>query len=70
MQERFQGPEVLRLQLSTEPCSQLSLNQEQHTEQRRCHTTFPIAYEGLSHVPSRSPKLRFAHKLSLTFAVS
>ena len=38
--------------------SQLSLNQEQHTEERHCHTTFPIAYEGLSHVPSCSPLLR------------
>jgi Tn3 transposase DDE domain-containing protein len=35
--------------------SQLSLNQEHQAEQRHYHTTFLIAYEGLSHLPSRSP---------------
>jgi hypothetical protein len=53
--ERGQGPEVFRLQLYTEPLPvNCPLNQEYHAGQRHCHTTFLIAYEGLSHVPSRS----------------
>jgi len=49
--------------------SQLSLNQEQHIEERHCHTTFPIAYEGLSHVPSCSPFVGGAMDAQVRFIV-
>jgi hypothetical protein len=56
IQEQGQGREILRLQPCTEPLPvNRALNPDYHAERRHCNTTFLIAYEGLSHLPSRSP---------------
>jgi hypothetical protein len=57
IQEQGQGPGFLRLQPCTEPLPvNRALNPEYHAEQCHCGTIFLIAYEGLSHFPSRSPE--------------
>ena len=55
IKERVQGPEFFRLRPCPEPLPvHRRVNQEYHAQQRPCYATFLIAYEGLSHLPSRS----------------